>query len=96
MNIHSDNDPVFKISVVAEIVNMHPQTIRLYEKLKFITPKRGANKIRFYSKKDIDMLLQIKKMRKETGINIKGIKMFFELKEEIERLKSEIEMLKNK
>lgn len=96
MKIHSDNDPVFKISVVAELVNMHPQTIRLYEKLKLITPKRGANKIRFYSKKDIDMLLQIKNMRKETGINIQGIKKFFELKEEIERLKSEIETLKNK
>ena len=78
--------PVYVISVAAELVEMHPQTLRLYERKGLIKPKRSGGKTRLYSERDIEKLREIRRLTQELGVNLAGV-------EEIMRLRSELEAL---
>lgn len=81
--------PLYVISVAAELVDMHPQTLRLYERKGLIEPSRSAGKTRLYSQRDIEHLQEIRRLTQELGVNLAGV-------EEIIRLRRQLDTLQNK
>jgi MerR family transcriptional regulator/heat shock protein HspR len=77
------------ISVVARLVNMHPQTLRYYEKLGLIRPSRSEGRIRLFSHQDLERLRRIQRLQDE-GVNPAGIKLILAMDERIERLEHEL------
>ena len=88
------DEPVYLISVVAKLMNIHPQTLRQYEREGLLKPLRTEGRVRLYSKRDIDKLKVILTLAREMGVNLAGIDIILQLKEEIEKLQHEIEELK--
>src|SRR6202022_2474172 len=70
---------VFMISVAAELAEMHPQTLRMYEARGLIEPKRSPKGTRLYSQKDVERLRRIQEMTAELGMNLAGVERVFEL-----------------
>src|SRR4051794_6761203 len=86
MGLGQHDRPVYIISVAAQLVNMHPQTLRLYERRGLVIPKRQG-KNRLYSQDDIERLLFIQRLTQELGINLAGVEMISKLQDELETLK---------
>jgi MerR family transcriptional regulator, heat shock protein HspR len=87
---------VFMISVAAELAEMHPQTLRMYEARGLITPKRSPKNTRLYSQDDVDRLRRIQKMTAEEGLNLAGVETVLEMEAELERTRSEVAKLREK
>lgn len=85
---------VFMISVAAELAEMHPQTLRVYEAKGLIEPKRSAKGTRLYSQEDVERLKHIQQMTADLGLNLAGVERVLELEEQIERLNDRIEEMK--
>lgn len=83
--------PVYHISVVAEMVETHPQTLRLYERCGLVSPQRTRNNIRLYSEHDVDQVRRIQHLTQDLGVNLAGVEVVFKLLREMERLQSEVE-----
>jgi MerR family transcriptional regulator/heat shock protein HspR len=92
--MYSYEEPVYMISVVSKMLNIHPQTLRQYEREGLIKPKRTKGRMRLYSQKDVDRLKLILSLVKDLGVNLAGVEIILQLKEEIERLQREVEALK--
>jgi len=92
--MYSYDEPVYLISVVSKILNIHPQTLRQYEREGLIKPGRTEGKMRLYSQRDIDKLKLILSLIRELGVNLAGVEVILQLKEEIENLQKEIEKIK--
>jgi MerR family transcriptional regulator/heat shock protein HspR len=92
--MHSYDEPVFLISVVSKMLNIHPQTLRQYEREGLIKPSRTEGRMRLYSQRDIDRLKLILSLVRDLGVNLAGVEIILQLKEEIERLQKEVELLK--
>jgi MerR family transcriptional regulator/heat shock protein HspR len=91
MALDSPKDrPLYIISVAAELVNMHPQTLRLYERRGLVNPKRQG-KNRLYSQADIERLMYIQKLTQELGINLAGVERIIRLQNELDQLKTQKE-----
>ena len=88
-------EPCYVISVVARLVNMHPQTLRYYEKLGLIRPSRSDGRIRLFSLQDVQRLHKIQALQ-DAGVNPAGIKIILDLTEQVEELEAEIEKLRQK
>lgn len=86
MPIDPHDRPLYIISVAAELVNMHPQTLRLYERRGLVAPKRQG-KNRLYSQADIERLMYIQKLTQELGINLAGVEKIIRLQNELEDMK---------
>jgi MerR family transcriptional regulator, heat shock protein HspR len=86
-NSDQHNRPVYIISVAAELVNVHPQTLRMYERKGLVAPKRQG-KNRLYSQADIQKLLYIQELTQELGINLAGVERIMTLQQELSVLKS--------
>src|SRR5918997_956744 len=84
---------VFMISVAAELADMHPQTLRVYEARGLIEPKRSPKGTRLYSQADVERLRRIQEMTTELGMNLAGVERVFELEAEIEAREAEVERL---
>jgi MerR family transcriptional regulator/heat shock protein HspR len=84
---------VFMISVAAELADMHPQTLRVYEARGLIAPKRSAKGTRLYSQEDVERLRHIQSMTAELGLNLAGVERVLELETQIEALHGHIEQL---
>src|SRR5437879_2261134 len=84
---------VFMISVAAELANMHPQTLRMYEARGLIEPGRSPKGTRLYSQEDVDRLRRIQEMTAELGLNLAGVERVLDLEREIERMHARIEEL---
>src|SRR5579862_8351434 len=82
MEVSSDRG-VFMISVAAELAEMHPQTLRMYEARGLIEPKRSPKGTRLYSHTDVERLRRIQEMTVELGMNLAGVERVFELEEQI-------------
>ena len=80
----SDDMPVYVISVAAELSNMHPQTLRAYDRLGLVSPGRSQGRGRRYSMRDILALREIQRLSRE-GINLNGIKLLLEQHRELEQ-----------
>lgn len=84
---------VFMISVAAELAEMHPQTLRMYEARGLIEPKRSAKNTRLYSQADVERLRRIQEMTSEMGLNLAGVETVLELEERIEQMHRELERM---
>lgn len=84
---------VFMISVAAELANMHPQTLRMYEARGLIEPRRSPKGTRLYSQEDVDQLRRIQEMTADLGLNLAGVERVLDLEREIERMHTRIEEL---
>ena len=80
----SDDLPVYVISVAAQLANMHPQTLRAYDRLGLVSPGRSAGRGRRYSMRDILALREIQRLSKE-GVNLSGIKLILDQDRELEQ-----------
>src|SRR5438445_133175 len=89
----SANRGVFMISVAAELAQMHPQTLRIYEARGLIEPKRSPKGTRLYSQEDVERLRRIQEMTAELGLNLAGVERVLDLESEIERMNERIEEL---
>ena len=96
MDSNAYNEPVYLISAVAEILNIHPQTLRQYEREGLIKPSRTNGKIRLYSQKDIDHIKYVLTLTRELGINLAGVDLILQLNEKISSLEVKIESYKVK
>jgi MerR family transcriptional regulator/heat shock protein HspR len=83
--------PVYHISIVAELVETHPQTLRTYERMGLISPTRTRNNIRLYSEADVERVRRIQHLTQELGVNLAGVEVVFKLLQEIERMRDEAE-----
>src|SRR5215469_14609425 len=81
----ADDMPVYVISVAANLSGMHPQTLRGYERVGLVTPRRTASGGRRYSMRDILALREIQRLSQEEGINLSGIKRILDLERELEQ-----------
>jgi MerR family transcriptional regulator/heat shock protein HspR len=84
---------VFMISVAAQLANMHPQTLRMYEARGLIEPKRSPKGTRLYSQEDVDRLRRIQEMTAELGLNLAGVERVLSLEQEIDGMHARIEQL---
>jgi MerR family transcriptional regulator/heat shock protein HspR len=82
---------VFMISVAAQLANMHPQTLRVYEARGLIEPKRSPKGTRLYSQEDVERLRRIQEMTAELGLNLAGVERVLRLEQEIESMHARIE-----
>ena len=89
----SDDRGVFMISVAAELADMHPQTLRMYEARGLIEPKRSPKGTRLYSHEDVERLRRIQEMTAELGMNLAGVERVFELEDEVRRMGRRIKAL---
>jgi MerR family transcriptional regulator/heat shock protein HspR len=87
-------DPVYMISIAAQLTGLHPQTVRLYERLGLVSPTRVNNKNRLYSETDIQRLMQIRRFTHDMGVNLAGVEVILELLQKIEILQREMNELK--
>ncbi len=85
-----DERGVFMISVAAELAEMHPQTLRIYEARGLIAPKRSPKNTRLYSQRDVERLRRIHQMTAE-GLNLMGVEAVLALEERVEKLRNELE-----
>ena len=90
MGIDEDK-PLYVISVAAELVDMHPQTLRLYERKGLIEPSRSAGKTRLYSRRDIEQLREIRRLTQELGVNLAGVEEIIKLRRELDNLQVNLE-----
>jgi MerR family transcriptional regulator, heat shock protein HspR len=83
-NGDESDEPMFVISVAARLVEMHPQTLRYYERAGLLKPTRSSGKIRLYSQREIDRLRKISRLTNELGVNLAGVEIIMDLTERIE------------
>ena len=93
MDPSPNDDPCYIISVAARLVNMHPQTLRYYERLGLIEPSRSSGKIRLYSARDVERLRQIHSYVVDLGVNLAGVEIIMSLTERMAEMESEIARL---
>ena len=87
---------VFMISVAAELADMHPQTLRMYEARGLIEPKRSPKGTRLYSQSDVERLRRIQEMTAELGMNLAGVERVFELEEKLEAMTRKVKALERR
>jgi MerR family transcriptional regulator/heat shock protein HspR len=84
------------ISVAAELAEMHPQTLRMYEARGLITPKRSPKNTRLYSYEDVERLRRIQRMTAEEGLNLAGVETVLNLERELERARAEVAKMRKR
>ena len=87
---------VFMISVAAELAEMHPQTLRMYEARGLIEPQRSPKGTRLYSHADVERLRRIQELTTELGMNLAGVERVFELEEQLGRLRRKVDLLERR
>lgn len=90
MKVETDRG-VFMISVAAQLANMHPQTLRMYEARGLIEPQRSPKGTRLYSQEDVEKLRRIQEMTADLGLNLAGVERVLRLEQEIEGMQARIE-----
>src|SRR5581483_1594308 len=80
------DEPMFVISVAARLVEMHPQTLRYYERAGLVKPTRSSGRIRLYSQRDIQRLRKIARLVDDLGVNLAGVEVILNLTEKLELL----------
>ncbi len=94
MTNQDQQEPVYIISIAAQLTGLHPQTVRLYEKLGLVAPRRVNNKNRMYSQSDIERLLQIRRFTQDMGVNLAGVEIILDLLQRIEQMQIEMEHMR--
>jgi len=92
--MHSYDEPVYLISVVATMLDIHPQTLRQYEREGLVEPSRTQGRMRLYSQRDIDRMKLILRLTRQMGVNLAGVDIVLQLKEQIDTMQEEIDQLR--
>ena len=88
-----DDRPRYMISVAAELVGMHPQTLRIYESKGLVQPKRTPGNTRLYSEADLERLRMIQRLTGQLGLNLAGVETVLRLEDELARMQRRLERL---
>ncbi|CAA6803289.1 MAG: HspR, transcriptional repressor of DnaK operon [uncultured Sulfurovum sp.] len=92
--MHSYDEPVYLISVVSTMLDIHPQTLRQYEKEGLIKPSRTQGRMRLYSQRDIEKIKFVLQLTRKMGINLAGVDVILKLKEQMDAMNNEINGLR--
>ena len=87
----TDTDPVYAISIAARLCNVHPQTLRTYERLGLVTPARQNEKNRMYSESDVRRVRQIQRLTQDLGVNLAGVEVILRLLDQMEETRADLE-----
>lgn len=88
----ADRDtPLFMISVISELLGVHPQTLRLYEREGFVRPRRTRGGTRLYSERDLEEIRRILHLTRDLGMNLAGVEVVLEMRRKMERMQAELE-----
>lgn len=87
---------LFMISVVSEMLGIHPQTLRIYEREGFIKPRRSGGNTRMYSEEDVEKLEMILRLTRDLGVNLAGVEVILSMREKMEQMQREREDLVHK
>ena len=90
-----DERPRYMISVAAELVGMHPQTLRMYEQKGLVRPKRTAGNTRLYSEADLERLRLIQRLTTELGLNLAGVEAVLDLEQQLQSMQARMERLEH-
>ena len=88
-----DDRPRYMISVAADLVGMHPQTLRMYEQKGLLRPNRTAGNTRLYSEADVERLRLIQRLTSELGLNLAGVEQVLRLEDQLRRMQARMERL---
>ncbi len=88
-----DDRPRYMISVAAELVGMHPQTLRIYEQKGLVRPKRTSGNTRLYSDADVGRLRLIQRLTSEIGLNLAGVERVLHLEDELGRMRRQLDRM---
>jgi MerR family transcriptional regulator/heat shock protein HspR len=91
--MNGDDHPRYMISVAAELVGMHPQTLRIYETKGLIRPKRTSGNTRLYSESDLERLRLIQQLTSELGLNLAGVEQVLHMQDELARMRRRLARL---
>lgn len=92
--MHSYDEPVYLISVVATMLDIHPQTLRQYEREGLVEPSRTQGRMRLYSQRDIERMKLILRLTRQMGVNLAGVDIVLQLKEQIDEMQAEIDQMR--
>jgi len=92
--MHSYDEPVYLISVVATMLDIHPQTLRQYEREGLVEPSRTQGRMRLYSQRDIERMKLILRLTRQMGVNLAGVDLVLQLKEQIDGMQEEMDLLR--
>jgi len=92
--MHSYDEPVYLISVVATMLDIHPQTLRQYEREGLVEPSRTQGRMRLYSQRDIERMKLILRLTRQMGVNLAGVDIVLQLKEQIDEMQKEMDILR--
>src|SRR5918999_6527325 len=90
---HMDDRPRYMISVAAELVGMHPQTLRIYEQKGLVRPKRTSGNTRLYSEMDLERLRLIQRLTNEYGLNLAGVEMVLGLEDQLRKMQRRMDRM---
>ena len=88
-----DDSPRYIISVAADLVGMHPQTLRIYEQKGLVRPKRTAGNTRLYSEADLERLRTIQRLTTELGLNLAGVEVVLRMEDQLQRTQARMERI---
>ena len=88
-----DERPIYMISVAADLVGMHPQTLRIYEQKGLVRPQRTPGGTRLYSEADVERLRIIQRLTTELGLNLAGVELVLRLEDELRKAHAQLERL---
>jgi MerR family transcriptional regulator/heat shock protein HspR len=91
--METSDRPIYMISVAAELVGMHPQTLRMYETKGLVRPQRTPGGTRIYSEADIERLRIVQRLTSELGLNLAGVELVLRLEDELRKAYAQIERL---
>lgn len=94
--IPRDDEPCFTISIVARMVDLHPQTLRNYEQLGLVVPQRSEGNIRLYSQREVERLMKINRLTQELGVNLAGVEIILRMTDQIEALQVQVATLEQR
>jgi|YNPNPStandDraft_1061719.scaffolds.fasta_scaffold01936_8 MerR family transcriptional regulator/heat shock protein HspR len=86
-------EPCYVISVAAKLVQLHPQTLRYYDRIGLIRPSRTAGRIRLYSQRDVETLRKIARLTEDLGVNLAGVEVILNMSRHIEELQQKLDAL---
>ena len=88
------DEPCYVISIASKMLDLHPQTLRYYDRMGLVAPERSTGNVRLYSPGDIERLRKIRRLRSDLGINLAGVDVILRLTDTIERLHVEMDEMR--
>lgn len=92
-HLPKEDEPCYIISVAARMVNLHPQTLRYYERSGLVQPTRSEGNRRLYSPRDIERLHRIARLTDELGVNLAGVEVILNMARKMEKMRAEMERM---